>query len=234
FIIGTLLYYTGQWGGGDSKILFGLGSLFGLNYSFNFLQISEIFLNDFFIKFLINVFFLGAIYGILWILFLSLKNYKESFFEFKKTLSDKKAKYLRYFSGFFVIFFLYFINFSNFERLYLSNSDKIIFSLFLIIIYAMNYLFAYVKAVEKISMVKLIEPEKLTEGDWIVDDIIIEGSYITGPKELGITKEQIEKIIYFKKQGKIDKVKVKYGMPFIPSFLFSLLYTYFTSRLLVF
>src|SRR3989344_4694131 len=31
FIIAYIMFYTGQWGGGDSKILMGLGALLGIN-----------------------------------------------------------------------------------------------------------------------------------------------------------------------------------------------------------
>src|SRR3989338_201636 len=30
FLLGMLMFYTGQWGGGDSKMLMGLGALLGL------------------------------------------------------------------------------------------------------------------------------------------------------------------------------------------------------------
>jgi hypothetical protein len=68
-------------------------------------------------------------------------------------------------------------------------------------------------------MYKFIVPEKLTEGDWIAKDVVVDKKKIVGPKDLGIEKHQIKQLIELKKKGKISKVKVKYGIPFVPSFL---------------
>jgi prepilin signal peptidase PulO-like enzyme (type II secretory pathway) len=81
------------------------------------------------------------------------------------------------------------------------------------------YLWVFIKAVEKVCMLKYVEPEQLTEGDWIAKEVKIKGEYITGPKDLGIEKEQIHKLIKLKEKGKIGKVLIKIGMPFIPVFL---------------
>ncbi|MEM3374738.1 MAG: A24 family peptidase [Candidatus Woesearchaeota archaeon] len=235
-IFGILLYYSGQWGGGDSKVLFGLGSLFGLNlYSKNFIFSLENLLNDFYLKFLVNILFMGAIYGFIWIIFMCIKNYRPIIKELKINLEDKKFRKIRNLTGLIVIIFILIINFVKIEAFYYINPEiKYLLSIMLILLYLINYLFIFVKSVEKVSMIKEVEPEKLTEGDWIVEDVKVDNIYITGPKELGITKEQIQKLIQLKKQGKIDKIKVKYGIPFIPSFLLSLIYTYLTGRIIIF
>ncbi|MBW2999427.1 prepilin peptidase, partial [Candidatus Woesearchaeota archaeon] len=56
FILAYLMFYTGQWGGGDSKMLMGLGALLGLRFE----------LHHFTISFLINIFLIGAFYGLVW------------------------------------------------------------------------------------------------------------------------------------------------------------------------
>ena len=111
---------------------------------------------------------------------------------------------------------------------------KFIFVLLLAVLYFMNFLFIYVKAVEEVAMIKLIEPSKLTEGDWIVDNIKINNKLIVGPKDLGIKKDQIKQLIKFKQQGKIRKVKVKYGIPFVPSFMLSMIYTIIFNNIVLF
>ena len=80
--------------------------------------------------------------------------------------------------------------------------------------------------------ITLIDPEKLTEGDWIVDDIIVDKKRIAGPKDLGIEKHQIKQLLKYKKLGKIKKIKVKYGIPFVPSFLLALIYTIIFNELI--
>ncbi|HLD06646.1 MAG TPA: hypothetical protein VJC16_03885, partial [Candidatus Nanoarchaeia archaeon] len=69
--------------------------------------------------------------------------------------------------------------------------------------------------VEEATMKRKVPLDKVTEGDWIVQDITIKGKYIAGPKDLGITKEQIAAL----KKARIKEVLVKYGIPFVPSFL---------------
>ena len=67
-------------------------------------------------------------------------------------------------------------------------------------------------------MLKYVKPQQLTEGDWIAKDIKIQGKYITGPKDLGIEKNKIRKLIELYKKGKVKKILIKEGVPFVPSF----------------
>ena len=80
-------------------------------------------------------------------------------------------------------------------------------------------------------MVKKVTPSELTEGDWIIEDIIINKKFIAGKKDLGVSKEQIKELTSFFKEGKIKHVTIKTGIPFIPSFLISLLITYFAGNI---
>ncbi len=59
----------------------------------------------------------------------------------------------------------------------------------------------------------------MTEGDWIAKEIKYKGKVITGPKDLGIEKKQINKLKRLFKLNKIRKVLIKEGIPFVPSFL---------------
>ena len=74
-------------------------------------------------------------------------------------------------------------------------------------------------------MLKYVTPKQLTEGDWIAKDVKISGKYVTGPKDLGIEKKQIRKLIEFYKKGKIKKVLIKEGIPFVPSFFIAYVVT---------
>jgi hypothetical protein len=83
-------------------------------------------------------------------------------------------------------------------------------------------------------MYKRITPDKLTEGDWIANNIKIDGKYISGPKDLGIEKKQINQLIDLWKKGKIKKVLIKEGMPFIPSFFIAFIITLIYGNLFIF
>ncbi|MBI2574772.1 hypothetical protein HYV82_02720 [Candidatus Woesearchaeota archaeon] len=72
-------------------------------------------------------------------------------------------------------------------------------------------------------MLKYVGPEKLTEGDWIAKDIYVGGKYVCGPKDLGIEKSQIRQLLKYRHLGKIKKVLIKEGIPFVPSFLIAFL-----------
>src|SRR3989344_8523238 len=73
-IFGTIMYYTGQWGGGDAKLLVGIGSLLP--------QYPKILLNHFnpslnmpfLLIIIINILLVGGIYGILYSIFAAIKN----------------------------------------------------------------------------------------------------------------------------------------------------------------
>ena len=51
------------------------------------------------------------------------------------------------------------------------------------------YLWIFVRSIEKAIMIKKIPIEKLTEGDWIVKDVMVDNKRICGPKDLGIEKK---------------------------------------------
>ena len=83
-LLALLMFYTGQWGGGDSKMLMGLGALYGLGLKWTD--------NSFLISFLINTLIAGAIYGIIWSIVSAIKNRKKFLEEYKKIASNRQNK----------------------------------------------------------------------------------------------------------------------------------------------
>ncbi len=218
FCIAYFMFYAGQWGGGDSKILMGLGAMIGIDIAS--------FTHQFLFGFFINSLFAGAIYGLLWSFFLVIKNKKKFWREFKKILSEKKfsnAKYVLLVAIAVMLIPVFFIEL-YLTKLLLLSSAFIILTTF--------YLWVFVKAIERTCMHKFVEPSKLTEGDWIVKDILVDGKYVTGPKELGISKYQIRKLVQFHKEKKIKKILIKEGVPFVPSFLIAFVVTLIFGNLL--
>jgi hypothetical protein len=104
--------------------------------------------------------------------------------------------------------------------------------LILVLIGLSVYLFAFgmlfSKAAES-TFVRDFSLAELTEGEWIVEDVYFKGKYICGPKDLGISKEQIEKL----KQTTIKSVKVKVGIPFLPAFLIAYVFILFGGNLVL-
>ncbi|MEK6984568.1 MAG: A24 family peptidase [Nanoarchaeota archaeon] len=211
FGIAYIMFYSGQWGGGDSKILMGLGAMIGVNPS--------LVKSQFLFGFFINALFVGAAYGLLWSFFLVFKNRQKFMREFNKILIRKNIVKLKRFILIALILLLpliFFIKLNHIKMLGLSLAFLILTTF---------YLWIFVKAVEKSCMHKLVEPSKLTEGDWIVNDVIVGRKYICGPKDLGISKRQIRNLIEYYKEGKVNRILVKEGVPFVPSFLIAFIVT---------
>ena len=184
-------------------MLMGLGALFGIDF------LAKKF---FLVHFLANALIVGALYGILWSIFLILKN-KERFVKmFKSSMKNKRVALTK---KIILILFIALILFSviipdNFIRLMLLYLAAVIVLTF--------YLWIAVRAVENSCMLKYVKPQQLTEGDWIAKDVKVGGKYITGPKDLGIEKKKIRKLMELYKKGKVKKILIKEGIPFVPSF----------------
>lgn len=212
FIIAYVMFYAGQWGGGDSKMLMGLGSMIGIDVQFKASQ--------FLLGFFANALFIGAIYGLLWSILLIFKNKKKFLKELSKILTNKpvlKAKKIILIAMALMFVVLFIVKMLYVKVLILSIAFLALTSF---------YLWIFVKAVEKSSMYRLVEPSKLTEGDWIVKDVIVDKEHICGPKDLGIEKSQIRRLIKLYRQGKVKKILIKEGIPFVPSFLISFIITF--------
>ena len=87
FGLSYVMFYSGQWGGGDSKVLMGIGALFGLRpdfYNFN-------------IAFLINTLIFGAVYGLVWSIVLAASRRRSFANELKEIIHEKDMLRLRKF-----------------------------------------------------------------------------------------------------------------------------------------
>lgn len=218
FVIGWMMFYSGQWGGGDSKLLMGLGALLGINIFQK--QI------PFLAHFLVNLIVVGALYGIIWMFYLIFKHWKKFRIEFKKLANKRNVKITRIVV---LVAFVLLLLLSFFISTVLLRSTF----LYIALISGLSfYLWLLVKTVEKACMIKPMTPDKLTEGDWIAKEVKLGKKYIAGPKDLGIEKKQIRLLKKLYNQKKIKTVLVKEGIPFVPSFLFAYLTTLFFGNLL--
>ncbi len=227
--IAYAMFYTGQWGGGDSKMLIGLGAMLGISASFK---------PQFLLLFFINVLFVGAIYGLLWSVFLAFKNKQKFYREFAGVLSEKKVVKVKKLMPIVIVLLFILLFLANFIAAKKFFSMKIFLAMYLslaFLLIATFYLWIFAKAIEKSCMYRLVEPGKLTEGDWIVNDVYAGKQYICGPKDLGIGKSQIRKLTQFYRQRKVNKILIKEGIPFVPSFLAAFVITLiFGSPMLLF
>ncbi|MEM4239895.1 MAG: A24 family peptidase [Candidatus Woesearchaeota archaeon] len=211
FALAIVMYYAGQWGGGDSKLLMAMGALLGFWFSRDNAGLG----------FLLWALLAGAIYGIAWSIVMAFKNRRLFFHNYAalaKTLSWARLPVL--------ITLVLGIAFA------IATNDPLFRMLLLLVALltpALFYTAIGVKAVEKSCMYRNIPPSLLTEGDWIAKPVYYKGKYICGPKDRGISKKTIKKL---QRLG-IKKVRVKDGIPFVPSFLLAfILYWIFGSPLM--
>jgi len=202
-----LCYYLGQWGGGDAKTFMAIGAVIGINW------------NDFSMPalFLICSIFAGAIFGLIWSIALAVKNKKEfsrHFAELSKKSSLRKFNFIILLSSILLILALMFM-------------QKLIFVMFVFavsffILLSIN-LWVFIKTVEESCMIRFVDIHKLTEGDWLVKDIKLNGKIIVKKNKVGLEIKDLKKLIELNKKHKLSKVLVKQGIPFEPAFLIGFL-----------
>lgn len=209
FLFGSAMYYGRQWGGGDVKLLMGMGAMFGSNLGFDV----DI---PFFLALVINIFISGAVTGILYAAVLAIIHRKEFVKEFKKL--DFK---IIYFSLGFVTILMILGLFMDLLLITLFFSVSTLF---------FTSLYLLMSAVEKSCMYKFVNINKLTEGDLLVRDILHKGKIIVSYKKPGLEKKDIETL----KKLKFKIILIKEGIPFAPNFLIGFLILIFYGSLLSF
>ncbi len=206
FGVGSLMYYTAQWGGGDAKMLMAMGTLIGINVK-SFIVNYQM---PFFITLILTIFFAGAFYGVIYSIFIMIKNWSKFVKKWNEVVKERKMIILQI--GVVLIVFIIFGCSNLFVESYVLKMTLSLMSFMMLIVFYLSFV---IKVIEKSCMVKNVDVCKLTEGDWIVKDVKIKNKVVCSPKDLGISKEQIDIL----KKNNIRKVWIKEGIPFIPSFL---------------
>ncbi|HII88581.1 TPA: prepilin peptidase [Candidatus Woesearchaeota archaeon] len=229
FVLAWVMFYSGQWGGGDSKLLMGLGAVFGLDVGLpgDLQQMS--------IAFVMNVLIVGAVYGLCWAIILAIKNRKAFVQQLKDISKERKIRFLRKLVqySFFIFVFIFIVTASSTTFLVPQREWRLAVSALFVMMILLYWVLLLTKAVEKIAMLKHIAPERLTPGDWIAEDVIVKGKRICGPKDLGIDEQQIKTLLKLKQKKLIHTVLIKEGIPFVPSFLLAFIVTLLAQNLVV-
>lgn len=200
FLIAAIMFYTGQWGGGDAKMLMGLGALFGVTLSLKNI------LSDKFINFNFNILIAGAFYGILWSVYLAIKHLPEFKSKVKELNSQKNFQILKKISMFAsIILIICSFIFQNLRMSLLGLA---------ILILITYYLWIYIKSIEEACMIKKMKPKELTEGDWILNSIRLGGKTLIAKKKINVS--DINKIKEYEEKVN-PKINIRRKILFIPT-----------------
>ena len=209
--VAFLFYYAGQWGGGDSKLLMGMGAVIGITYPFS----SDSFL---LLWYFLGLLFLGAIYGVGWMGWLAFRNRKE----FGVTFKGKVGKFKGAHYGSVIFSGLLFGSSFFWSPLWV----------FVVLPIGLFYLLIFVSSVEDKCFTKRVDALKLTEGDWLAEDVVVNKKVVMRKKTLHA--KDLEKLWKLSDNKILKDVVIKEGIPFIPSFLFAYVMIVFGSSLIEF
>lgn len=191
-----LLYYGRAFAGGDAKLLMGIGGILPFQNAYDYLILG--------FGFTLLLFGIGAVYSLLYTLILVNRDRKEFVKEFRKEI----MKYRTYLTVALIAGAIGFV--------ILFSSSYLYGLLFLVLLIILPLLLVYTRVVEKCYMIKLIDASKLTEGDWLVEDVKLRNNVIRKSVH-GLTMKEIELLRKMKK-----RVLIKEGIPFSPAFLIAL------------
>lgn len=193
FGLANLFYYSRVFAGGDAKLLMGIGiALPYQNYS------------DFILTglgFIMLLFAVGAVYTLIYSVFLAVKHKKKFGEEFYKIYRKNKH--------FIVIFAIA----SLFVFMLVENIKS---ALAIYLLFALLFpMYIYLKALER-CMIVYVNHNELSEGDWLEEDVKVNGRWIRKSVH-GLSSDEIKILRKYKKSALI-----KQGIPFVPAFLIAL------------
>ncbi|MDP3881497.1 MAG: A24 family peptidase [Nanoarchaeota archaeon] len=209
WILAYAFYYGRIFAGGDAKLLMGLGAVIpGEN-------INELGINLVFFLFLL--FFLGAVYSLIFSLGVVYKKYSGFKKEFVRRVEKEKRILFTLFIFYIILILIFtgnkFLDFFTFETMLYF---KLIFYL-VPFIFFFTLLFIYLKSLEYGALIVETNPKDLREGDWLERDVRIGKNWIKKSVH-GLSLDEIKILREARK-----KVWIREGIPFIPAFLIAFL-----------
>ncbi len=201
--LANAFYYTRIWGGGDVKLFMALGAVvpFSINLQENLMLFGGL-------VFLILL--TGAVYGILWSIWLAAANFPA----FRKRFAIEYAKR----KGLVAAGIIFGLMFAVLALLFYSIGIEMgptMFALLAVMVVLFPLLLIYAKAVEESCLIKMVNARELVPGDWLAKAVRV-GKIKIKPGVHGLDESELRILKKAKK-----KVLVKQGIPFAPVFLIS-------------
>lgn len=189
--IASAFYYSRVFAGGDAKLLTALGAI--LPYH----SWSDLIVYGF--GFIVLLFLIGAVYTLIYSVFLVMHEPRRFLREFIRQVKDGGKWFVVSWILVLIMLFL------------LGGQSLLLFAYALIVISPL--LFCYLKGVENACLIVEMKGNELSEGEWLYEDVKIKGRIIRSSVH-GLSKKEVE---FIKKSGK--KVVIRKGIPFVPAFL---------------
>jgi len=218
YLIGLPCIYFGLFGGGDIKLMAGLGAILATTASFG----TSIAPWHFIVTLALNIMLAGAVVGVLFISWIVIKHRKKLYFKLKQEITDKKLIVAAVTSSILIP-----IAASIYNSIFT-------FTLGLWILFYLAFILLITsKIIENETLTKTIRPAQLIEGDWLINSVKIENKIIYEPKKMGIEQADIEKLIALEKQGKLSTIEVKDGAPYVLAIFIGLIVSLFFGDLMM-
>lgn len=189
FGLAYAFYYGKIFAGGDAKLLMGFGVLIpGRDISNLVFNLS---------LFIFMLFLIGAVYSLVYSIFLVFRDRRKFVKEFKIQLKGKEKLFL--------ILFL--------VGLGLNIAFGILGFFGLLFIWAIPLMYYYLKSLEKSCMIVYKNAFDLTEGDWLERDVRVNNKWVRKSVH-GLSESEIKML-----RNANKSVWIKEGIPFVPAFL---------------
>jgi Flp pilus assembly protein protease CpaA len=196
--LGLLMYVTRQWGGGDAKLLAGVGAVMGL-WTDNLLLPA----------FLVLLILAGAVYGLCMTLYLALVKHRKSFLPaFVAYLRTRVAHRLR-------ITLVVTCALLLALMLFVDVGMRILLGGIMVALYLLLYSWILMRVVETTVLTKKYPVGKLVEGDWLAQDVVVRKKTVAPMRKIGVTLSDIAAL----RKAKVRSVVVREGIAFVPAFL---------------
>lgn len=220
--VGYALFVLGQWGGGDVKLLAGVGCLIGYLDSTGYVWPLSSFVTHPIppgFTYFINMAVLSTPYVILYTLVLGFMK-PHAFTAFSNNLRERKVMLALLLSFTPLLIALYF-GFSTLSLIYLLVPLLVMASV-------------YMKTVENTVLRKTVRVSDMREWDIVAEDVVVDGVKIASKRNIeGVTPEQLARIREFSAAGKLpETMEIKWGVKFAPILFLSLLATIYFGSLL--
>jgi len=219
FIAGFLMFYLGQWGGGDVKLVAGIGCALGFLNHVKYLPENAIPYYPYYLSYFTNMIFLAFPYAAAYGLMIGLKNpgTKEEFGRYLKQLKIRAVLIMSFAPSILAM------------SLHLPK-----LGIFYLLIPVMLFVALYLKAVEKTALQEERNVENLREGDVVAEDLMMGTQALARKRDIeGMSTEDIKKIQDLAAQGKIpEKIMIKRGIKFAPVLFLALLSAIYLGNLI--